>query len=872
MERQWPLTGRDSELQQVAAGVRPGAAGIVVAGPPGAGKTRLVREALAAGASRGARVLWVQGGEATRQVPLGLFAGVLRLPEGDGGASAVAAAVDELATLAPLVLVVDDAHLLDPLSAVVVHRAAVRRLGPVVLTLRHGTSPPDPATSLWKDGALERLDLDLLDADATASLVAAVLDGPVETRSVRRLWALTQGSPLFLRHLLPAEVAAGRFSPASGLWCWSQEPRLTPGLAALLGRDLGALTPEEQHVVDVLAVAEPVAVDTLARLGAPGAVAVLEAVESRGLVRTATASDGLVARLAHPLYGEVRRESMGEMRARRLRGAVAATLDPDTDVLRKAVLALDSDLPPDPALFLRAAERAIGLFDLPLAERLARAAAATGDARAGVVHASALSWLSRGEEAEALLVALAARAADGPTGALVQAVRAGNLAWSLRQLERARGVVAAALGRDDAGPVRLHLEALDVALAAAAGEVATVLPRAVALRGRTRGSDLPDLLVTSALAATAAVTGRVDLLAPGVADRGSATPSATPSTMSIPAFGRADFQVLGYRLAGLPERAAEVAEPLRAASADLHGPARLMGLVLAGHAALAAGRVRPAVVPLREAWSALEPSPHEFRFRCRTLLVTAFAMTGDRTAARVLLPGLVAEQHPTYRLYVPDDLLARAWVAASEGATSEAVDLALAAAGLARAQESPAYEVLAWQVAAQLGAAAAVLGEGVTRLEAVASVVAGPRAVVALEYVVGTLRADAAALLRVSAGFEALGDPVAAADSAAQAATLLRRHARRGAALSAAARAQRLAERAGVRTPAVTAATVPLPLTGREREVALLAARGLSNREIAERLVVSVRTVEGHLYRIGHKLGVADRTELAAILDPAADG
>jgi DNA-binding NarL/FixJ family response regulator len=40
----------------------------------------------------------------------------------------------------------------------------------------------------------------------------------------------------------------------------------------------------------------------------------------------------------------------------------------------------------------------------------------------------------------------------------------------------------------------------------------------------------------------------------------------------------------------------------------------------------------------------------------------------------------------------------------------------------------------------------------------------------------------------------------------------------------------------------------------------------LSNRAIAERLVVSVRTVEGHLYRASAKLGTRVRTEFAALL------
>ena len=46
-------------------------------------------------------------------------------------------------------------------------------------------------------------------------------------------------------------------------------------------------------------------------------------------------------------------------------------------------------------------------------------------------------------------------------------------------------------------------------------------------------------------------------------------------------------------------------------------------------------------------------------------------------------------------------------------------------------------------------------------------------------------------------------------------------------------------------------------------------AAGLSNKEIAERLTVSVRTVEGHLYRACTKLDVPDREALAALLRSA---
>ena len=52
-------------------------------------------------------------------------------------------------------------------------------------------------------------------------------------------------------------------------------------------------------------------------------------------------------------------------------------------------------------------------------------------------------------------------------------------------------------------------------------------------------------------------------------------------------------------------------------------------------------------------------------------------------------------------------------------------------------------------------------------------------------------------------------------------------------------------------------------LTPRQREVASLVAMGLSNREVAGQLYVSLRTVGNHLYQVYVKLDVADRKGLA---------
>ena len=53
-----------------------------------------------------------------------------------------------------------------------------------------------------------------------------------------------------------------------------------------------------------------------------------------------------------------------------------------------------------------------------------------------------------------------------------------------------------------------------------------------------------------------------------------------------------------------------------------------------------------------------------------------------------------------------------------------------------------------------------------------------------------------------------------------------------------------------------------MDLTSREAQLVELARQGLSNAQIAERLVLSIRTVESHLYRAMQKLGVSDRHDL----------
>jgi DNA-binding CsgD family transcriptional regulator len=57
-----------------------------------------------------------------------------------------------------------------------------------------------------------------------------------------------------------------------------------------------------------------------------------------------------------------------------------------------------------------------------------------------------------------------------------------------------------------------------------------------------------------------------------------------------------------------------------------------------------------------------------------------------------------------------------------------------------------------------------------------------------------------------------------------------------------------------------------LPLADREREIVMLLGQGLSGRAVAERLILSVRTVAGHLCGAMAKTGATSRDKFAALL------
>ena len=119
---------------------------------------------------------------------------------------------------------VDDAHLLDDLSAFVVHQLVHRRLAKVIVTLRNREPAPDAITALWKDCYLERIELPALTPAESAHLLTRVLKAPLDPVTAQRLWDLTRGNALFLRHFVDQELASRHLRNDNGTWSWTGDP------------------------------------------------------------------------------------------------------------------------------------------------------------------------------------------------------------------------------------------------------------------------------------------------------------------------------------------------------------------------------------------------------------------------------------------------------------------------------------------------------------------------------------------------------------------------------------------------------------------------------------------------------------------------
>jgi len=120
MGSEWPVVGRERELEAMRAVLAGGGHGILLAGPAGVGKTRLGMECLDMARWRGFTTARSIATRTTRGLPLGALAQLVpRLPESASGPADLlgktAAAIRACGDGRPLAILMDDAHLLDDL-------------------------------------------------------------------------------------------------------------------------------------------------------------------------------------------------------------------------------------------------------------------------------------------------------------------------------------------------------------------------------------------------------------------------------------------------------------------------------------------------------------------------------------------------------------------------------------------------------------------------------------------------------------------------------------------------------------------------------------------------------------------------------------
>ncbi len=872
----WPLVGRQEELQAIVeALLSRGASAVVLAGVAGVGKSRLLVEALDRLSDKGLITRLAVATHAASVIPLGAVAHLLpaSLSAAGSPSNLLRVAGESLlkeAGSGSLVLGIDDAHLLDDTTAALIHHLALQGEARVVAAVRSGEQPPDPVVALWKDGTGDRFEVQALSRTEVEELSGLVLGSQVDRATVHLLWKATRGNPLFLRELILGGLQVGSLQQIDGIWMWRGPLGISARLREVLGLRLKDLAPQERHALEIAAVAGSIGLSSLEWLAGGDSV---ESLQRLGLLETTDGQDRRVeTRISHPMYAEAVRETTPELRIRRIQIALADALEATgarrrDDLLRVATWRLEGGGLGDPGRMTFAARRAMSLFDAELAERLALAAADGGGGfAAALIRAEAVMAQGGFLEAEAMLAELQDAASTGIERTQAVVARGSNLFWHLGRFDEVRRAIDEALTQVGDPGLRDAISTSLVPSLLFGGRTEEAL--GIALDVLERGSADLRVLLEAALAASfgLAVAGRIRD-AEAVVDRWLPSAEAAADIVPVAHFWLQGNRYLVHALAGDVRAAVQEAEDLYREVLDVHmGPERGPHAFMIGFLTSLTGRVRTAAGWFREALPLLrEVDLLRHRSACAGQLAHCSALLGDLVTAEAALAEAEECRIESFKVDEVFVGLGRAWTAATQGEISNGLAIALETAEHVGSMGQLVFEAEALHDVARLGGAARVA----SRLNELAAATDGELVGAFARHATALAASDAPGLEAASETFERMGMLLHSAEASARAAAIHRSAGRTGSALAAGERARALADLCeGASTPALTQLDSPLPLTPREREIAALAATGLSNREIAGRLVVSVRTVDNHLHAVYEKLGIGGRAELEPILHP----
>jgi len=862
------LEGRERELRAAMAACRDPGLGALVTGGGGVGKTSLAREVAARWVESGGAVTWIAATESARRFPFGAFAGAFGGLDAAEFGVAARQLVERLQHARPALLVIDDAHLLDDASAAVVHHLALAPSGVAMLaTVADGKQRPPAVDALAKDGLLHHVELHPLEANAVTRVLERILGGHVEQATSDRLFELCGGNPLILRELIDAARAAENLAPRNGVWSLRGTPPTSPRLDQLVSDHLARLDGPTRRACDLLSLAEPLTLVQLSALVGRDAVA---AAEDAGLVVIDTAArDQPEVRLAQALYAEVLRAGLGHVRTLDALDALATTLAAfpsagPTEILKRALLRLEAGSPHDDDSDVFTEASRLARPDYPLAERFARAAIDAGAGFTAIDYLlDALVWQGRLDEAEQVAATIGDGESLAPNERSYFQLRWARILWWMGGERPPDTTVDVA---ECAGPVTSATVARQLGMAAASGRGPDVVAPALAVLAAPDTDD-----EARCWAAGAALIGLG-----GQGQVGRALSLADGALMLARQLADFNYRLLLSvveiwirRLAGDLTGAEARIEDLRQAAegAPRPGAGPSAGLLTLWQASLTltAGRARAAVPLLRDAAALLDDADFGgLAASAHFWLAEALALTGDRPSAATQLALGAEREHNTLDIFRPEQLLARAWTAVGIGDRKLAHRLIDDAGALAAAQGQQLVAVRIHHAGIRLGQHAAA-----RRLLDIVSGVEGPFADSASRHARALLAADSSALLDAAERFAAHGANIEAVDAVAQAAMITARNGDQARSRQFAGRAASMADDlGGLDTPALRSVAPRQALTRRQHDVAQLAAAGLSNNEIADRLGVGVRTVESHLDAAYRRLGVSRRSDLPTFLTP----
>jgi DNA-binding CsgD family transcriptional regulator/tetratricopeptide (TPR) repeat protein len=491
---------------------------------------------------------------------------------------------------------------------------------------------------------------------------------------------------------------------------------------------------------------------------------------------------------------------------------------------------------------------------LELAARLARAAIAAGSVTDATLRlADVLTNAGQLDEADALLAELATTEIDDRARVTIASIRATSLLWLRARPAEARAVL-------DAADAALQDRAL-------AQELNALRLHALLLEGRVVdiGAVVDDILgadVSYEMKAGALIAGVPAWLTTAdfhsaIAHCETGRSIAARSNDAFPVDELLDYGIaVAHLYLGDLDGAEKDLRELRRASALEGGILRFLFSQGIGRVEMLRGRFDNAASGFQEAVALIQYSPELIAWNLG-LLATAQVLAGDLEAGEhnlVEASGLTPSQ-----MFVVDRDRAGALLANGRGERSRAASASLEAGdrALELGQRLPA--VFCFHDAARFGAAR----EAVARFAALGDFPGSLFA--AMHAHVRALDAGAAdGLCEASDQLEQVGCHRWAADAAAAAARAYAGEGLRSRATQMAEHARRLGSIVDAEIAELDDLRTVATLTARERDIAGMAARGMSDREIGGALGISVRTVETHLHRVYGKLGIESRAELAA--------